>query len=323
MTYRSLLLAVIALVMTLSQSVLPARAQVWPQRTVKFIVPLGPGSGVDIAARLFADRLTARWGKPVVIENRPGGDGFVAITAFVGARDDHTLLFTPSAAFTAHPFLHEKLPYDPRDLVPLARVSNTLVGVGVPVSLKVGSLTELVMLARAQPGKLNWAGITGALDFAFAGFLNSSGLNINKIPYRDGVQALNDLAEGRIQVYVTALAIIRPQVEAGKVKLIAIANHERAPSAPDIPTAIEAGYPKLAFDGLVGLFGPREMTEELRDRIAADIRAVASDPAIVTQLEATGQLVRPGDSREFAAAIDVQRSQIAAAAKSLGIKLNQ
>jgi tripartite-type tricarboxylate transporter receptor subunit TctC len=118
----------------------PSQGQTWPQRTVKFIVPLGPGSGVDIAARLFADRLTARWGKPVVVENRPGGDGFVAITGFVGARDDHTLLFSPSAAFTAHPFLHEKLPYDPRDLVAIARVSNTLVAIGVPASQRLDRL---------------------------------------------------------------------------------------------------------------------------------------------------------------------------------------
>ncbi|MEA3024874.1 MAG: hypothetical protein QOF91_159 [Alphaproteobacteria bacterium] len=327
MTLRLLLLGVVALVAALSQSMLPSQAQLqapaWPQRTVKFIVPLGPGSGVDTTARILANRLSTHWGKPVVIENRPGGDGFVAIGAFVGARDDHILLFSPTSAFTAHPFLYEKLPYDPRDLVPIARVSSTLAGVGVPASLKIGSLAELVALARAEPGKLNWAGITGALDLAFAGFLNSAGLNINKIPYRDGVQAVNDLAEGRIQVYLTALAIIRPHIEAGKVKLIAIANQERAPSAPDVQTAVEAGYPALTFDGLVGLFGSRDMTVELRDRIAADVQAVASEPAIVAQLEANNQLVRPGNSSAFAAAIDVQRSQIEAASRSLGIKPNR
>ena len=100
------------------------RAQAWPVRTVKFILTLGPGSGADIGARLVADKLSAQWGQPVVVENRAGGDGFVAITAFTSARDDHTLLFGPASSFTAHPYLHQKLPYDPRDLVPVARVSS-------------------------------------------------------------------------------------------------------------------------------------------------------------------------------------------------------
>src|SRR6516225_7422850 len=102
----------------------PASAPLWPQRIVRFIVPLGPGSGSDIGARLFADRLSARWGKPVVIENRLGGDGIVAITAFVNAHDDHVLLYAPASTFTAHPFLHDKLPYEQDDLLPVARVSN-------------------------------------------------------------------------------------------------------------------------------------------------------------------------------------------------------
>ena len=99
---------------------------------MRFIVPLGPGSGADIGARLLADRLTARWGQPVVVENRPGGDGIVAINAFIGAHDDHALLYTPTSSFTAHPYQHDKLPYDPRELSPVARVSITLVGLAVP-----------------------------------------------------------------------------------------------------------------------------------------------------------------------------------------------
>jgi len=142
----------------------PGQAQSWPQRAVKFVVPLGPGSGVDIGARLFADRLSARWGQPMVIENRPGGDGMVAINAFLGASDDHTLLFAPTSSFTAHPFLYDQLNYDARDFVPIARVSNTLIAMAVPASLNVASMNDLAALIRAHPGKLNWAGITGAVD---------------------------------------------------------------------------------------------------------------------------------------------------------------
>ena len=101
-------------------SVTAASAQTYPQRTVKFILPFGPAAGVDITARLLGEKLAARWGKPVVIENRPGGDGLVAINAFASANDDHTLLFVPASTFTAHPYAHEKLPYDAeRDLLPI------------------------------------------------------------------------------------------------------------------------------------------------------------------------------------------------------------
>src|SRR6202047_976499 len=104
-------------------------------RPVRFILTLGAGSGSDIGARLLADRLSQRWGQPVVVENRPGGDGIVAINAFVTAHDDHVLLFAPTSTFTAHPFLHAKVPYDPRDLLPIARVTNTVVTIAAPSSM--------------------------------------------------------------------------------------------------------------------------------------------------------------------------------------------
>jgi tripartite-type tricarboxylate transporter receptor subunit TctC len=302
----------------------PAAAETWPQRPVKFLLPLGAGSGVDIGARLLADRLSTRWGQPVVVENRPGGDALVAISAFVSAHDDHVLLATPTSSFTAHPYLHDNLPYKSSDLLAIARVSNTIITLAVPTSLNVGSLADLVALARAQPGKLNWAGVTGALDFLFAGFLQHAGLNMTKVPYRNPVEAANDLAEGRVQAYLSALAIVRPQIEAGKIKPLAVTNKVRAPTAPDVPTVKEAGYPDLSLDGLVGFFGPPEMSSALRERIAADIGAVvAADPTIGQRLTATGQIPNVGGPTEFAAAIEEQRAQIAAIAKELGIKPTQ
>jgi tripartite-type tricarboxylate transporter receptor subunit TctC len=302
----------------------PAAAQSWPQRTVKFLLPLGPGSGVDIGARLLADRLAARWGQPVVVENRPGGDAVVAISAFVNANDDHVLLMTPTSSFTAHPYLHDNLPYKPTDLLPIARVSNTLITIGVPAPLEVASLEQLVALARAQPGKLNWAGVTSALDFLFAGFLQRQGLNMTKVPYRNPVEAASDLAEGRVHMYMSALAIVRPQLQAGKVKLLAVTNTVRAPAAPDVPTVKEAGYGELTFDGLVGLFGPTGMPNELRERIAADIRAVvAADPVIGERLTATGQILNIGGPAEFGQATQQQRDKVAAIARDLGVKPTQ
>jgi tripartite-type tricarboxylate transporter receptor subunit TctC len=297
-----------------------AAAEVWPNRPVRFIVTLGPGSGVDIGARLFADKLAAKWGQPVIVENRPGGDGILAITSFLSAHDDHTLLVSPVSSFTAHPYFHDKLPYDQKDLIPIARISKTVVAVSVPTSLNVNSLKELEALARAKPGQLNWTTATGFTDFVFAGFLHTVGLKMAKVPYKNPAGAVTDLAAGVIQVYMPAYAIVRPQVEAGKVKLLAVTNHERAPAIPEIPTAVESGYPSLEFDGLVGLFGPPGIADGVRTKIADDIRAAASDPEIVKKLTLTGQIVSPGNAAEFAASIAQQREQVAAVAKLFGNK---
>jgi len=300
-------------------SLVSAQADSWPQRNVTFILPLGAGSGVDVTSRLIADKLSAKWGKPVVIENRPGGDAMVAISAFLPATDGHTLFMAPTSTFTAHPLLHAKLPYEISDLVPIARATNTLIAIGVPASLGVNSLAEFVKLAKDKPGSLNYAGTTGAVDFVVSGFLKESGVDVAKVPYKDGVQALNDLAEGRIQIYSAAYAIMRPQVEAGKVKVLALMNKERAASLPNIPTAKESGFPSLTLDGLVGLFGQRQMSAELRDRISADLVEVTNDPEFSKRVTATGQVVRPGNAAEFAADIDEQRDRIAQAAKAAGL----
>jgi tripartite-type tricarboxylate transporter receptor subunit TctC len=313
------LFALVLALMAVSAATFMASAETkWPTRPVRFILTLGAGSGSDIGARLLADRLSQRWGQPVIVENRPGGDAIVAINAFVTAHDDHVLLFSPTSSFTAHAYLHDNLPYQPSDLVPITRVSNTIITISVPASLNVNSLKELAAMARAEPGKLNWAGVTGALDFVFAGWLKQEGLNINKVPYRNPVDAANDLAEGRVQVYESAFAIVRPQLESGKIKLLAVTNTVRAPTQPNLPTVADAGYPALTIDGLVGLFGPTGMPLELRQRITADIRAVV-DPTIEDRLTITGQLTNIGGPEEFGKSIDEQRGKIADFAKQLGI----
>ncbi len=313
-------IAALSAALMLIASAAPAAAETWPQRNVRFIVPLGPGSGADIAARLIAERLSARWGKPVVVENRPGGDGIVGITAFVSAHDDHTLLFTPAATFTAHPYLHDKLPYDAADLVPVARVSNTMVAIVTPASSKLQSLKDVFAQVRERPGKLNWATATGISDFLMAAYLKKAGLDMSKVPYRDPVQPSTDLAEGRIEFYWGAFAIVRPQVQAGKARLIAFSNTMRFSEEPNVPTVAEAGFPEFNYDGLVGMFAPRELAADVRERIGAEVMTAAADPAVSARLLTTGQVVSPGNAAEFAAEIDKQRAIVAAIAKELGIK---
>lgn len=297
-----------------------AQTAAWPTRPVHFVIPLGPGSGVDITARVFADKLSAKWGQPVVVENKPGGDAFIAITAVTGAHDDHVLLFAPASTFTAHPLLHDKLPYDIKDLVPIARVTNTLIALGVPADLGVSTVKELAAKIEATPGKLNYASVTGANDLMFEAFLKTEKLDMAKVPYKDPVTAINDLSEGRIQAFVGAYAIMRPRILAGKVKAIALTNLAHADVLPDIPTGKEAGYKSLEFDGLVGLLGPRDMPKAAIERIAADVREIAAEPDVMSRLSSTGQVINPGSPAEFKAALDDQRATVAAIGKVLEIK---
>jgi len=320
------LLIILALGLATMPALWPATcvAQDWPTRPVKFILTLGPGSGSDISARLLADRLTKKWGQPVVVENRPGGDGIVAINAFVSAHDDHVLLYAPSSSFIAHPYQHDNLSYKPADLAPIARISNTVVGISVPISSPAKTLKDVVDEARAKPGQLNWAGLTGALDIIFEGWLKSIGVDIKKVPYRNPVEAASDLAAGRVQVYESAYAIARPQIQAGKIKMLAVTNTARASAIPDIPTVAEAGYPALTMDGLVGLFGPPSMPMALRERLAAEIRQIMdSDPIIKDRLVLTAQIPNPGKPAEFAKSIEDQRAVLAKSAKNLGINAKQ
>jgi tripartite-type tricarboxylate transporter receptor subunit TctC len=142
---------------------------------------------------------------------------------------------------------------------------------------------------------------------------------MSKVPYRNQVEAATDLAAGRIQVNESAYAIVRPQLELGKVKLLAVTNSTRAPVLPDLPTVTEAGFPDLALDGLVGFFGPPVMSSQLRERIAADVREAGADPTVIERLNATGQIPNFGGPADFHASIEHQRERIAVAAKALGV----
>jgi len=324
MMSRLILLAVAALLAVLHGPT-AASAESYPQRAVRFILPFGPGAGVDITARMIAERLAARWGKPVVVENRPGGDGIVAINAFTSAQDDHTLLFVPTSTFTAHPYTHDKLPYDPhRDLLPIATVTVIVIALAAPESLKVASLGDFVAMARARPGTLNAAAAPGNSDFVLAGFLKDMNLQVAKVPYRDIMQAPNDLAEGRIQLLMSSYASMRGLIEAGRLKVLAVTSRKRVGIAPEIPTVAEAGFPFLGLDGLIGVFGPRGTPEALREGIAADIASVvAADPTIAARLAATGQVVDVRGPAEFAANIKEQHGKLADIAQALGIKAAQ
>jgi tripartite-type tricarboxylate transporter receptor subunit TctC len=295
--------------------------QNYPTHTVRLILPFGPASATDTTARLLADRLSARWGKPVVVENRPGGDGLVAIKAFLDAHDDHTLFFGPSGAYLVHLYDEEQPTYDVKDIAPIAQIYVTVLSIWVPAALNVTTIDELVALAKEKPGKLNVAAATGNSDFLIFGFFRERGLQITKVPYRDIMQAPNDLLENRIQVLSTSLAVALPFILTGKVKVLAVTSKQRAASAPDVPTAAEAGYPALTMETAGGLYGPKDMPRELRESISAEFRKVAAeDPTIAKRLTDTGQIMTLRGPADFVTSIDEQNAQLAGIAKVLGLK---
>ncbi len=304
-----------------AQAPAPTQAPAWPQRTVRLITPLGPGSGMDIAARTFAEKLSQRWGQAVVVENRQGADGIPAVQSMMSDRDNHSLIYGFAGLLSINPIIHEKLPYDPaRDIVPVASVVDATIPIVVSESLKVGTTAEFVALARAKPGELNWAATTGLPLYIVAALQKSTGIDITQIAYRDFGPAFQDFVTGRVHLLATGITSLLPQVAAGRGRFLFVPNRERSPLAPDVPTAKDAGFPELTFDAVNGLYGWRDIPPAVKDRIAADVRAIAADPAVVARLQPTGALMRPGTGPEFAAAIEHQRQQVAAVAQMLAKK---
>jgi tripartite-type tricarboxylate transporter receptor subunit TctC len=301
-----------------------AQAQNWPQKPVRMILSLGPGSGADIGARLYADRLTKIWGQPVVIENRPGADGVIAINAVIQAKDDHVLLWGPTANFVGHPYSLDKLPYDPKELVPVARVTGTVVTIGVPASMNINSLKELLDTAKQKKGWMNWTTAVTMTDIIFQGFMKTQGIEAAHVRYKNPGEAVNDLLSERLHVYSSAYAIVRSQAQAGKVKLLAVQARNRVPGL-DLPTVGELGFPGLNFEGLVGIIAARSsnLPDAAKSRIGADIKTVSKEPQLAERLAATAQLNTPGDAAEFAQSIEEQQKQLAESAKLLGLKPKQ
>jgi tripartite-type tricarboxylate transporter receptor subunit TctC len=287
----------------------------WPQRAVRLVAPLPPGTAVDISARLFAERLAAKWGQGVVVENRQGADGIVAVMALLGASDGHTLLISFGGVTTMNPLLHKNLQYDPRDLVPITLVVDNYLGLAVTSDMKVNSVAELVKIARAAPGKYTWAATPGQTAIIVPAFLKSAGIDMLRVSYNNFSVALQDLAQGRLHLAATSLSALLPPIHAGKAKLLMVTNQQRSPQAPEAPTAREAGFPNLTFPGFVLLYGPRSMPAALRDQIAADFREAAKDPDLRKRLDGMGLTLRVGTPAEAVAELEEQKVKIEAAIK--------
>ena len=294
----------------------------WPNRPVRLVTLAAAGAGTDAIARVLSEALARRWGQPVIVDNRPGGDGIVSVETFLAARDgNHTLLFNPTGVWTALHLMHDKLSFDTRrDLVPLAFVAQDFLALAASPRLGLASLGEIVTAAQAKPGTMTWACAPSVPFLAFTAFLKSSGLDLTYVPYRNPMASLPDLAEGRVDLAFLPLQPLVGPAAAGKLKLLAVASDDRAPLAPDVPTAREAGYPALALTGGHCLFGPREMPEALCARIASDVRSTLAEATVAKRLTEMGYVPRPQSTEDFTLFLEKEYARWTEVAQANGVR---
>ena len=314
----------VAVLVTQWLALAPVVAQNWPTRPVRLILPFGPGSGADTAARLLTDKLQSIWGQPVVVDGKPGGDGILSVSTVLNANDDHTFFFGPSSVYVVQSYLHPDLSYDPeKALEPIVGVAKVEIAIAVPANIGVSNLRDFLALARANPNKVSYAVAPGFSEFVFDGFVRENKLQIAKVPYRDITTSPMDLGENRIQLSMQSYAAMKTYEQTGKIKIIAINNLERSAIAPDVPSVAELGFPSLAASPVLGFLGSRIVSRELAQKVARDVLSALDDSVVADRLRLTGQLVAPLGVETFSAAVAEQYAQVARIAAVLGLSRKQ
>ena len=259
-------------------------AQNYPIRLVKIIVPYAPGGGVDAIARAISERLTAKWGQPIVVENKTGAATIIGADSVAkAAPDGHTLLLTSESTITSNPYLFDKLPYDPvRDLAPVTQLVSLPQMVVAHASVTANSLRELLDQARAKPNALNYASYgSGSLPHLFfEGLKAQGGVQITQVPYKGIAPALAAIISGEVQLTMVGATLSQGHIQAGKLKPLAVARRERLAALPQVPTLREAGFAEVdPNESWFGLFVTGGSPAALAQRIQRDVAEAFSDPA--------------------------------------------
>ena len=254
----------------------------YPTNTVRIIVPSSPGATTDVLARLIAQGMTQSWGQPAIVENRPGADETIGVlAASKAAADGHTLLVSSNAAITAAPHLHSRLGYDPqKDLTPILMLGQVTPVLNVTASLPVKSVQELIALAKAKPGALNYGSFGNGTyaHVAIEEFKRRTGTDMMHIPYRGATPAITALLRGEVSLLITNLGSIAPHVNAGKVFTIASVGAQRPSMRPDLPTVAESGVPGFSTGAWWGLFGPANLPQPIVEKIRAEATRILGSP---------------------------------------------
>lgn len=301
-----------------------AAAQPYPSKPIRVVMGFPPGTTVDVLMRPIAQRLGEAFGQQLVLDNRPGATGIIATEMVVRApADGYTLLATPGSALTSSPHLHTKIAFDTlRDLKPVIQLGAfayvLIAHPGVPAK----SVKELVALARAKPGVLTYGSTGLGSGFHLAGELFGSMAKINlvHVPYKGGPAVITDMLGGRIDLMFYSLAVVQPQIRAGRLRAIAVTGLARDPLLPEVPTMAEAGLPKYEIGGWHGLFAPANTPNAVVTQLNAAIARILGTVEIKELWISQGMGIVSGGPEAFAALVKSDYEKYGALIRSAGIK---
>ena len=269
-----------------------AQAQSYPDRPIQLIVGFPPGGGVDIVARQLADKLSEQLGQRVIVENKAGAAGNLAMEYVARAKPDgYTLLMGNLGMLSANPALYPKLSFDPaKDFLPISRVVVTPLAAVVPAALPAQDMAQFLALARAKPGEMNFgSGGNGNINHMAGEMLKlQTQTKMQHVPYKGSAPALTDLAGGRVQLLVDGVNVVAPFVKNGRVRALAVTGEARTPALPGVPTAREAGLRDFVIYGWQGMLAPAGTSQEVIQRMSQEIRKALASPDLGGRLSAQG-----------------------------------
>jgi tripartite-type tricarboxylate transporter receptor subunit TctC len=315
---RHLLAALVAMACVPGSS----HAETWPAKPVRVIVPITAGSAIDIVARATAQQLSKAFGKPFVVENRPGAGTTIGAAAVASAEPDgYTILFA-SSALTTTPTTVANIPYNvDRDLVAIAPVTNTPL-VLVATHDKYKKLSDLVAAAKADKGKMNYAtnGYGSASHFTTERFRLAAGFEAQPVTFRGTPEAITEVLADRIGFYFSPMTAAQSLVREGRVDALATTSRKRSVALPNVPTTIEAGYPNSDFDFWVGMFAPAKTPRDIVERLYRETRKISESEDFRKQMAAIGgEPLEPMTQPEFTAYVHAEITRNAAIAKAAGL----
>ena len=301
-----------------------AHAQTYPAKPIRIIVPYAPGGTSDILARQIGPKLTEAWGQPLIVENKPGANGNVGAD-FVAksAPDGYTLLLTDLGGLVISASVYPKLPFDPsKDFSAVVMVSYSPHVLAVHPSVKAGNVKELIALAKANPGKLNFAisGLGGAPQLAGIDFAQRTGVNWTYIPYKGGSDAVAAVAGGQADVLFNGMLATWPSVQGGRLKAIAISSAQRMPSAPDTPTVAEQGLPGFETGSFQGVVGPKGMPHDTVAKLNSQLIKTLSSDEMRDRFAKQGTEVRTGTPESLGQWLSSEQAKWARVVKESGAK---